>query len=485
MNKGSAEELPGFYGKLPCTGDFVQRRLSAEFIGTWDAWLQAAIHSTREELKDRWRDIYLTSPVWRFALSAGICGDGAYAGVMVPSVDRVGRYFPITVARALQAGACPLALATGLQGWFEGIEAAALQALKAALPVDQFDRSNLDLQFPAAAQGADFERMQEAGHLWRHVASLEGIGSDIALTAYGRIEQRLSPSSFWWSRGSERVPTGWIAVRGLPEPDLFLQMLGATGEDPPDDDEPSTQPTRARKSTAPVLHSAGVTHAGHTRAMNQDAHLVKDKAGLWVVADGMGGGRDGDKASLLVCDRLSGLPAGLPLAERVARARQTLAEVNTELAGSRSNDKVPCATTVVALIVDGTHYAGIWAGDSRLYRLRDDRIEQLTRDHSVVEEARANGNLEQFPDLVLSANVITRAVGGTEDFELDELQGDLQDGDRFLLCSDGVYREITTDELRAVLATNNSPEAMCAAFKELVLSRAARDNLTAVVVHIG
>ena len=88
----------GFYGKLPMVGDFVSRRLPNDFISSWDSWLQSAIAASREELGDDWLKNYLTSPIWRFLLSPGLCGNQAVAGIMMPSVDRVGRYYPLTVA---------------------------------------------------------------------------------------------------------------------------------------------------------------------------------------------------------------------------------------------------------------------------------------------------------------------------------------------------------------------------------------------------
>ena len=91
----------GFYGKLPSHGDFLRRRVSDGFVGVWDAWLQECVAASRDALADRWLDVYLTSPAWRFVCAPGACGQSAVAGVMVPSVDRVGRYFPLTVVAEL------------------------------------------------------------------------------------------------------------------------------------------------------------------------------------------------------------------------------------------------------------------------------------------------------------------------------------------------------------------------------------------------
>jgi type VI secretion system protein ImpM len=87
---------PGFYGKIPARGDFVSRGLANSFLSTWDQWLQSALLASKEQLGDQWLDFYLTSPIWHFVLSAGICDQNVWAGILMPSVDKVGRYGSIT-----------------------------------------------------------------------------------------------------------------------------------------------------------------------------------------------------------------------------------------------------------------------------------------------------------------------------------------------------------------------------------------------------
>ncbi|MCG8100523.1 MAG: type VI secretion system-associated protein TagF, partial [Candidatus Thiodiazotropha taylori] len=97
LNSLQNEDFPGLYGKIPSLGDFVTRRLPRGFIAPWETWMQEAIANSREQLGDFWLDNYLTSPMWRFALSPGICGEQGWAGILMPSVDRVGRYYPFTL----------------------------------------------------------------------------------------------------------------------------------------------------------------------------------------------------------------------------------------------------------------------------------------------------------------------------------------------------------------------------------------------------
>jgi len=112
----------GLYGKLPSHGDFLRRRASDAFVDAWDAWLRDCLAASREALAERWLDIYLTSPVWRFALAAGACGPVPVLGLMVPSVDRVGRYFPLTLVANLPADVTPIAAAKGSAAFFDRAE---------------------------------------------------------------------------------------------------------------------------------------------------------------------------------------------------------------------------------------------------------------------------------------------------------------------------------------------------------------------------
>jgi type VI secretion system ImpM family protein len=120
----------GWYGKIPGTGDFISRRVPAAFIDVWDAWLQRVIEGSKERLGALWRDTFLSMPPWRFVLSAGLVTNNAWAGVLLPSVDAVGRYFPLTVACALPSQSVDLpATLLGAAAWFDAVEEIALGAI--------------------------------------------------------------------------------------------------------------------------------------------------------------------------------------------------------------------------------------------------------------------------------------------------------------------------------------------------------------------
>src|SRR5689334_2400335 len=128
----------GFYGKLPSHGDFLRRRVSDDFVEHWDRWLQDVLVASKNVLGNDWLDIYLTSPVWRFACAAPACGPTSVIGVMAPSVDRVGRYFPLTIVAELPDESASSAV--GADAFFDAAEQLMIETLEAD-PVDfpQFD----------------------------------------------------------------------------------------------------------------------------------------------------------------------------------------------------------------------------------------------------------------------------------------------------------------------------------------------------------
>ncbi|HEY0942629.1 MAG TPA: type VI secretion system-associated protein TagF [Steroidobacter sp.] len=227
----------GFYGKLPCRGDFLQRRAPSLFVDAWDAWLQECMHASKEQLGEAWLDAYLTGPVWRFVLDAGVCGDACYAGVLVPSVDRVGRYFPLTVVAQLAAGHCPLDVACGAGAWFEAAEALVIEALEAeAVDIEAFDERVAGLSAPLAAEHAreSASLMQSlcdsafpAQALRWHVPleSAQSLQRAVNVLAYREMNRGLKPLTLWWTEGSQAVGASWLALRGLPEATAFGAML--------------------------------------------------------------------------------------------------------------------------------------------------------------------------------------------------------------------------------------------------------------------
>lgn len=129
----------GFFGKLPAIGDFVHRRLPDDFLAAWDHWLQDVVFTTRNAFGEAWLDHYLVAPFWRFLLVPGVIGPSAWMGVMMPSVDRVGRYFPFTLAVPIPGNVNFGETFIGAHGWFEALEELGAQALNPQMELAEWD----------------------------------------------------------------------------------------------------------------------------------------------------------------------------------------------------------------------------------------------------------------------------------------------------------------------------------------------------------
>ena len=140
-----ADEVTGWYGKLPSLGDFASRRLAPSFVEPWDGWLAAGLAAWRTQSPDGWLEVYMDSPSWRFVLMPGVLpggardGVGAWAGVLMPSVDRVGRYFPLTLVRPLPALPGDAAQLQALLGWLHRLDDLAVDALQDDWTVERLD----------------------------------------------------------------------------------------------------------------------------------------------------------------------------------------------------------------------------------------------------------------------------------------------------------------------------------------------------------
>lgn len=207
----------GFFGKVVSNGDFVSRRLPPALVGLWDAWLQAGLQASRERLGARWLEVYLTSPVWRFALAPGACDEHAWAGVLMPSVDRVGRHFPLTIAAGAPGGAALLDWLADGQDWHARAEALALSTLDEGFVLERFDAA---VQALAPLPDAPLAGQLGADH-WRVEAPFEALaalGPRIAAAA-------LRGHSLWWTEGSAEVAPSLLLCRGLPSAETFGGML--------------------------------------------------------------------------------------------------------------------------------------------------------------------------------------------------------------------------------------------------------------------
>ena len=498
---------PGFFGKLPQFGDFITRRLPRPFVETWDQWLQSAILASREQLGEQWLDIYLVSPLWRFALAPGVVAeDSAWAGIVMPSVDRVGRYFPFLIAAPVHPEICLTYLFDLAQPWFDEIEHLALSCLEDGFDLPTFDQRLERLILPdlpaIAGSGLNADISGQDGKYVLHLEIPQREPFSVASVGMaGCLLQRFLPRhSLWCSGGAQRLSASIVVCDGLPPIDAYAALMTGQWEQrgwtlhthkvpewrvqreaPSAQPQIPIQPQRAE----PLWLSHGLSAVGRRRQHNEDALLEKPEIGLWAVADGMGGHQAGEVASQAIVGGLAQVHFGPDHGANVANVKTSLTRVNGELnalAEAQSN-RVIIGSTVVALVASATRVSFLWAGDSRLYRLRAGVLEQLTTDHSVYPGTGADcadsGVFEwDF------RNAITRAVGADTDLILEEGDCEVVAGDKFLLCSDGLDKELKANEIRAILDAGDAKTA-AEVLIDNALERGARDNVTVIVVQIN
>lgn len=235
------------------------------------------------------------------------------------------------------------------------------------------------------------------------------------------------------------------------------------------------------------LQSAALTHAGNARALNEDAFYEKCEYGIWCIADGMGGYDAGEVAATLVVDAVAAVTPQRRLQVTTDSVSEAIQRVNGRLVAQRSNSSSQqmMGCTVLALVVSGYECRCLWAGDSRLYLYRQNGLYQLSKDHSVVQELVDNGIIadgeqEQHPQ----RHVITRAVGVDMHLQLDFLAFELQPEDVLLMCSDGLYSELTPEQIMSVLALSEPCEDKARILIQQVLAGRARDNVTVNIIEV-
>lgn len=237
-------------------------------------------------------------------------------------------------------------------------------------------------------------------------------------------------------------------------------------------------------SMSKAYHSAGRTDTGKVRSHNEDAVLIRDDAGLWVVADGLGGHSAGDYASQMIVERLRVLPRPADVNDYIEAIEDTLETINADLRRTAHERGVDLIGSTVALLVHHADYMLCgWVGDSRVYCYEEGRLRQATRDHAHGAEddvTQVGGRPGPQP----GGGVLTRAIGAEDQLYVDWVVAARRPGVQFLLCSDGVNKEMTDRELEAAFRTDAPPPTLIGSIFETSLARGARDNVSAIVVRL-
>ena len=209
----------GLFGKLPAHGDFVMRDLPSGFVNAWDEWLQHYVAGSKEQLGENWLNIYLTSPIWRFVFTDGVIDSTCWAGVMLPSVDRVGRYYPVSAVMPLADDVTPLEFISMQSDWYMAIEELMLQSLEGAMDIDELSERVNSLEYGQSSMYArNMERADVGSGMQISMEFEEQMPVSVYPYLFDSVLRNMYPSySVWSTTGSEFVEPSLFLNQGMPQ----------------------------------------------------------------------------------------------------------------------------------------------------------------------------------------------------------------------------------------------------------------------------
>jgi serine/threonine protein phosphatase PrpC len=230
------------------------------------------------------------------------------------------------------------------------------------------------------------------------------------------------------------------------------------------------------------IESGAKSHEGRVRERNEDSFVAQERHGLWAVADGMGGAANGDWASAKLAETIGEIRFPLAFDAACEAIANAIHRANADIYERSVKRGRQMGSTIVALFVQDKRFVVFWVGDSRAYLLRDGALHRVSRDHSQVQEMIDRGlidakDAEGHP----MGHVLARAVGVGEDLDLDAVQGEVEPGDVFLLCSDGLHGYVPEADIARLLGRGTPDEAV-EHLVSVTLERGAPDNVTVIAV---
>lgn len=493
----------GFFGKLPSAGDFVQRRLPSGFVEVWDRHFENLVAESRKMLSDGWHDAYRASPVWRFLLAPGVCGESAWAGILGPGADRVGRCFPMVIAAPLaaEAGTCARALVDG-NAWFEAAEQVHQLAQASAASIDAFDEQVAGLAGPleaAHAPAAEFLHGVDwvtAGH-WRMPLPLQATPTSFLSELWLRLPPGAGRWCLWWTLGGGRVPASALVTNGLPQPQAYAgfldadqgaapwQSLGTFDSLPQPPPEPPASVAMATPGalspppvawlpddpelfsdlaapTAMIAEVASSTAAPDTVAGAVDGVAVLHRADcqLTLVAAEVGARSVRQQAVAAVLRAVQDLPVS-ELAGGMQALRVRLMALNPPLR-QRSEDLIdPVAEdcAVIAAHVAGGQADLLRIGTAAAWHWRHGRLQPFFA-KSNAPPAAASGLEDDFDDLLFSrVSLAAPGLGATAQPTCSEVFCAVETGDRLLLMATQQLVQLPPEILARSLAMPSCDEA--------------------------
>ncbi len=435
---GKETDRIGFFGKVPTNGDFVSTGLDPTFQTELDNWIQSGLHASEQEHGSEWQRLFRATPPWRFVIERSLWGKATLVGVLLPSIDRVGRNFPLVIAAKLGNFNDNPRLLCFDDTWFTAVEALAETSSARDFDLAGFIAGLKRLRLPQAT-----------------VAPKRAMPNDD------------NPISIWWTINADTRRATGFKTDGAPQATHFIELMKRQASKPGPGPAAIAE-TKPQPPNEVVIEKSFATHPGTRLLVNADALLVCDRPRLFAVADGIGDGSSAVDAAKVTTNTLAHVLFHDTLEEiiqdvkgKLGRAHSLLQSVHASAARESSS------ASVVALTIRHDGFAVIWAGNARCYLVRDGMMRCLTRDHVEVGLRFA----------------LSRSIGSQRQLVPEVLSGMAQTGDRFLLCSRALARTLDERSIAETLLDKPINDAASTLIQDGLIAN-ARDNLSAIVVGL-
>jgi type VI secretion system protein ImpM len=442
----------GFFGKVPTHGDFVSTGLGRSFQTELDNWIQSGLQASEQAYGSEWHRLFRATPPWRFVIEKSVWGQATMVGVLLPSMDRVGRSFPLVIAAKLGSFNANPRLLCYDETWFTAAEALAETSLTRDFDIGGFTAGLRRFRLPHAKVAPKSETPATSG------------GNRV---------------SIWWTMDmATRQATGFKTT-GAPQASHFLKLLN--GKQPPAAPVPrpatETEPVRevsvaAKPKPIPLkrlaVERSYATHPGTRLSLNADALLVSENPRLFAIADGVGDGNRAADAAKVTTNTLAGVSAHDTLEALIQDVKGKLGRAHGLLQSAyASGEREAPSASVITLALHGDALAVIWAGNARCYLVRDGMMRCLTRDHVEVGLRFA----------------LSRSIGSQRQLVPEVFTDMAQDGDRLLLCSASLVRTLDERGIAETILEKPAKDAAGILVQDGLIAN-SRENLSAIVIGI-
>ncbi|NTJ44596.1 type VI secretion system-associated protein TagF [Agrobacterium larrymoorei] len=447
----------GFFGKVPSHGDFISEGLEREFITALDEWIRAGMHACAEVLSGKWSATFLSSPPRRFIIERGVWGNSAFAGVLLPSKDRVGRKFPLVViAQLTKFKQHPRSLYLD-ETWFMAAEALAETSMTGDFEMARFTAAIKRLRLPKPREDDEDLPISPARN---------GV-----------------PTSLWWHIDPESRKVRGVKFEGKPKTSDFVRLFQEVVEAPEkrevqEDRQIERQSLKpadtgvdrgrpVQRSAAPPIRIvySYATHAGTRLSTNADSLFVSKDPALFALADGLGDSSSAIEAARLTTNIMADVSGRDP--ETSAREiRGKLGTVNSLLLSRTlsENSVRPMASVVTASFFENA-LTVLWSGDARAYLLKDGTMHLLTRDHVIVGLKRQ----------------LSQCIGHSQQFRPDVVKDGWNPKDRLLLCSAPLIQALKERTVAEIIVDTPIKDCANALVQEALIEN-TRENISAIVI---